>query len=171
MELFQEYKELYYKELEHSERLNNKIGNSIAVISLIASGNLLIWQKYFTTTIDTIFLLLCFISFVLFVITFFAFLRAFSGYRYAYFPTTDMNRKIEQTKIRTKGINNGDDMAAKHIKGMLERTYIKCANLNFDQNITKNTRYKKFTTISIISIFALVVAYIYNIAIIENIHL
>lgn len=171
MDLFQEYKELYYKEIEHSDRLNNKIGNSIAFVTLIGSGNLLIWGKYFTSQVNTVYLILCFVSSVAFCITFILFIRAYSGYLYAYFPTAEMNRKILQTFNITEDIVNGKQLADNHIKGMLERTYIKCANLNFEQNIVKSKRHKVFITATLISFFSLAIAHFYNIGIIENIHL
>lgn len=171
MNLLNEYKELYCKEIEHSDRLNNKISNSIAFITLIGSGNLLIWQKYFTREINTVYLLLCFTSLLMFVVTFLFFIRAYSGYDYAYFPTADMNQKIQQTLNITNGIKDGKTIADNHIQGMFERTYIKCANLDFEQNLIKNKRHKMFTTASVVSFLALAVAYIFNISVIENIHL
>lgn len=171
MDLLSEYKDLYYKTIDHSERLNNKINSSITQLAVIGSGNIIIWQKYFTTSIDTIYLILCFISLITFMFSLIFFYRAYSGYTYAYFPIKDMSLKIQQTISLTKDMEDGITKSENHINGMLMRTYLKCAIFNTNTNIKKTTRHKMFTTIFVIAFISLAVAFSYNIAIIENIHL
>ena len=48
MDLLQEYKELYYKEIEHSERLNNKIGMCITLLTILGSAQVLLWTQFKT---------------------------------------------------------------------------------------------------------------------------
>ena len=98
MNVLEEYKELYYNSLEHSDRLNNKIGNSITFLTLIGTGNILIWSKYFTSIIDTVFLILCFLSTTSFLWSGYLFVKAYSGYKYAYFPSDKVSLNIKETR-------------------------------------------------------------------------
>lgn len=41
MDLFQEYKELYYKELEFKDSMSNKIGTSITFLTMLCTGHML----------------------------------------------------------------------------------------------------------------------------------
>ena len=43
MDLLQEYKELYYKEIEYSDRLSNKINVSISFITILGSAQIILW--------------------------------------------------------------------------------------------------------------------------------
>ena len=45
MDLLSEYKELYYKEIEHSERLNNRASNGITVLPILGGTIIYAWTQ------------------------------------------------------------------------------------------------------------------------------
>ena len=170
-ELMSEYESLYNNTISHSERLNNRIGNSIAIITVLGTGNILVWKEYFTKPINTIYLILCFIALLSFIVTMILFYRAYSGYTYAYFPIEDIASKISETIELTKNDTDNGERCNNHIRGMMGRTYLRCAVENTKQNIIKNNRYKKFITSVVFSFIAIAIAYGFSIGIINNSHI
>jgi len=171
MDLLSEYKDLYNNTIEHSERLSNKINISMTQLVAITTGNIFVWREFFTSPVSLIYLILCFISFVSLVVASVLFYRAYSGYTYAYFPTKDMNIKIQQTVAKTKNIKNGKEIADNHISGMFSRTYLKCAIINADENILKTKRHKALSMCLVLAVLAPVIAFAFNIAVMNNIHI
>lgn len=45
MDELEEYKELYYKEIEYTERLNSKINMCMTFLTIIGSGVILVWSQ------------------------------------------------------------------------------------------------------------------------------
>lgn len=45
MDELENYKELYYKEIEYTERLNSKINTCITFLTIIGSGLILVWSQ------------------------------------------------------------------------------------------------------------------------------
>ncbi len=43
MDELEEYKELYYKEIEYTKRLNSKINTCMTFLTIIGSGVILVW--------------------------------------------------------------------------------------------------------------------------------
>lgn len=66
------YKELYEKEIEFADRLNNKTANSLAILTIIGSGHALLVSDIYSlvsplTDIGLIITLLCLASGILFM--------------------------------------------------------------------------------------------------------
>ena len=146
MDLLQEYKELYYKEIEHSERLNNKSNVSITFLTVLGSAQIFLWTQFKTfecSVFSIIYLLLCIVSLILFIISAFKFYFTYSGYEYNYFPIDDMvNASLETYKIA--GDDKADiDLAEKHIYNMYCERFLNDAIVNRNTNILKNNKHKK----------------------------
>lgn len=45
MDELENYKELYYKEIEYTEKLNSKINTCITFLTIIGSGLILVWAQ------------------------------------------------------------------------------------------------------------------------------
>ena len=45
MDDLEEYKELYYKEIEYTERLNSRINTCITCLTILGSGVILLWSQ------------------------------------------------------------------------------------------------------------------------------
>lgn len=83
MDELENYKELYYKEIEYTERLNSKINTCITFLTIIGSGLILVWsqlEKVGSGIQFWLYLILCAISSVLFIVCIYFFYKAYSGY-------------------------------------------------------------------------------------------
>lgn len=121
VDLLEEYKELYYKEIEHSERLNNKISTCITFLTILGSAQVLLWSqlKKFPFNISTIvYLLFCVASLVLFGICLYNFVHTFSGYKYNYFPIKDFAEATKTTYEIAGGDSVNKKRADNHIYNM-----------------------------------------------------
>ena len=100
MDLLQEYKELYYKELELKENMSNKIGTSITFITFLCSGHMFMWNKmlelsFVISFFPALFLLLE-ISSVFFTIrSMYSFYLTYFKYDYKLISITDMKTRID----------------------------------------------------------------------------
>lgn len=152
IDLLQEYKELYYKEIEHSERLNGKINVCITFLTVLGSAQILLWTqlKNFLLGVYTyIYLGFCILSFIIFVISLIKFYKAYSKYNYCYFPIKDMALSaIETYKIADNSQNPKKDCkrVKNHVYNMFCERYLNDAITNRKINIIKNGRHKKVVT-------------------------
>lgn len=154
MDLLQEYKDLYYKEIEHSERLNNKSGMCITFMTVLGSAQVLLWTQFKTfefSIYSTIYLILCSVSLIFFVISAWKFYSTYSGYKYNYFPIEDMALATIET-YQVAGNDKKDiKLADKYIYNMYCERFLNDAIANRDINITKNNKHRKLTQILCIS--------------------
>lgn len=165
VDLLQEYKELYYKEIEMSDRLSNKINTCITFLTILGSGQILIWiqlldfQKY---TYTVICMVACTLSTCLFITSLYKFYKAYSGYKMGYFPIKDMAIAISKT-IDMAG-ERGED-ANKHIYNMMCERFINDAIHNRMINIEKNKRHKTLSYFICITFMITILTYSLNIGI------
>lgn len=98
MNLLQEYKELYYKEIEFSDRLNNKITTCITFLTILGSAQILLWtqMKNFELLWYTgVYLTFCCVSTALFIVCIILFYRSYSGFKTHYFPIRNIAKQNE----------------------------------------------------------------------------
>lgn len=108
MNLLNEYKELYYKELEHNDRLNNKMGIHITFITVIATAEILLWKDVFLLPYISwwwIYIVLTSISLICFVITLFYFYKLYTGYKYCHINLQETKMYIDNAKKYAKQNN------------------------------------------------------------------
>lgn len=60
MDLLEEYKDLYYREIEHAEKLNSKIQTCITFLTIIGGGITLEWAQLKNFNTIDIFTYICF---------------------------------------------------------------------------------------------------------------
>lgn len=168
MNLLQEYKELYYKEIEHSERLNNKIGMCITLLTILGSAQVLLWTQFKTFEYhiySKIYLIACIVSLILFILSAFKFYFSYSGYKYNYFPIEDM-AKVTINTYKIAGDNKKDiKLAHNHIYNMYCERFLNDAIANRKINISKNNKHKKLTQIICISFIVTAIVFSYGIGI------
>lgn len=168
MDLLQEYKDLYYKEIEHSEILNGKINTCITFITVLGSAQIILWTQFKNFDIkiySMIYFVLCLISFIFFIVNIYIFYRAYSGYKYNYFPIKDMALATIET-YRIAGDNKKDiKRADKHVYNMYCERYLNDAVVNMKNNETKNNRHKKLTKYICISFIITIIVYALSIGI------
>ena len=82
--------------IEHSERLNNKINACMTFLTILGSGQVLLWTQFKNFNLhfySTIYICLCVVSLIFFIISSVKFYKSFSGYKYNYFPIKEMALK------------------------------------------------------------------------------
>lgn len=170
MNLFEEYKDLYYKELEHSDRLNDKVHTGITFLTILGSGQILLWNQFInieTNVLSYIYLAGCLISFALFIGLLFLFYNTYNGYSYNYFPIQEMANVVQETLDIVENIQYEDNeqkqenkkRANQHIEDMFSERFLNDTINNRKNNIIKSNRRKKFITAMSISLIFTILLY------------
>lgn len=99
------YKELYEKEVEFADRLNNKTTNSLAILTIIGSGHALLISDIYPlekpfADIGRIILLLCLASGIFFVRAMYYFWKSYRGFGYTYYPIKEMDENIQAVVLK-----------------------------------------------------------------------
>lgn len=154
------YKELYEKEMEFSNRLNEKIGTSITMLSIIGSGHVLLVSEIFPMVCPfniwnwiSIFLLGA--SLIAFGFTLVCFRDAYSGYTYGHFPIEEMAPTIACGRQR-----NMDDNATQTIRNRLSNQYRDGAIHNRKENIRKSKNHYRLNKMIMISFVVLAILFV-----------
>lgn len=161
MDLLNEYKELYYHELDFCDRLNNKINNTIAIITIIGGGEIIVWKDCFSKNFNLLYFIICILSFQCFIITLFKFYKSYSGYKYAYYPISGTKTAIDNTYKIIKNKNKDKSIADSHIAKILSSNFIEAAIINRNQNILKANAHRKLNKWMIITSISIFVAFSY----------
>lgn len=91
--LLEEYKDLYYKEVEFNDRLNNKITTCITFLTVLGSALILLWtqvKNFQMCWYTRLYVLLCMINTFMFFICIRMFIKSYSGYKRPNFPIKDI---------------------------------------------------------------------------------
>lgn len=156
MNLLQEYKELYNHEIALSDRLNAKISNALAIITIIGTGEAIVWKDCLGDGFNIVLFVLCIISLQCFLYTMYKFYKAYSNYTYGYYPIKETDDFVKLTYKMGEEKQKSDDVIEKHIQKKLRENYIKAASINREQNLKKSKAHRtlnKWLIISIISVF------------------
>lgn len=162
------YKELYEKEMEFSNRLNEKIGTSITMLSIIGSGHVLlvsemfpmVWPFNMWNWIAVIFVGL---SIIAFAVTLVKFRNAYSKYTYLHFPIDGMKPTIERG--RTMDMN---DEASEEIRRRLTNQYRDCAIHNREVNVTKSENHYFLNRAIMVSFVVLAIIFVLWFALLKS---
>lgn len=154
MDELQEYKELYYKEIEYSERLNGRVATNITFLTILGSAQIFSWSQIISFDIGWYFIsdiVMNIIALILFILAVIQFYKAYTGYEYHYFPISDMAKaKAETIKIAGKD-EEKVKRAEKHIYNMYCERFLNDSIANRKSNIEKNIRHRKLISYIYIS--------------------
>lgn len=159
MNLLQEYKELYNHEINFSDRLNSKISNALVIITIIGTGETIVWKDCLENKFNIIFFILCLISLQCFIFTIYKFYKAYSNYSYGYYPIKETEEFVNLTFKIGKQKQKTDDIIEKHIQNKLRDNYIKAASINREQNLKKSNAHRMLSKWMIISIITIFICY------------
>lgn len=159
MDLLQEYKELYNHELSFCDRLNSKISNALAIITVIGTGEAIVWKDCLGDNFNIIFFVLCIISLQCFLYTMYKFYRAYSNYTYGYYPIAETDIFVKKTYEIGKQKNISEQVIEKHIEKCFQENYIKAASINREQNLKKSKSHRSLNKWMIISIVTIFICY------------
>lgn len=168
MDLLQEYKELYYKEIEHSERLNNKSNVSITFLTVLGSAQIFLWTQFKTfecSVFSIIYLCLCIVSLILFIMSAFKFYHTYSGYKYNYFPIDDIAKASMETYKIAKDNQIDKKIADNHVYNMYCERFLNDAIINRNTNINKNDKHRKLTNTLCVSLIVTAMVFIFGVCI------
>ena len=165
MDLLQEYKELYNHEMAFCDRLNAKISNALAIITVIGTGEAIVWKDCLSDNFNIIFFVLCIISLQCFLYTLFKFYKAYSNYTYGYYPIKETDEFVQKTYAVGKKKNLSNDAIEKHILNAFQKNYIDAASINRKQNLNKAKAHRTLNKWMIISIITIFVCYGFDITI------
>lgn len=143
MDLLQEYKELYYKEIEFSDRLNNKITTCITFLTILGSALILLWTqiKNFELFWYTgVYLVFCIIVTIMFFISIWMFFRTYSGYKTQLFPIKSY--AIQNTNVLNTVAPDQKENAYKLLELRMAERFINDAIHNRELNTVKNNRHR-----------------------------
>lgn len=141
--LLQEYKELYYKEIEFSERLNNKISTCITFLTIIGSALIFLWtqlKEYDMLWYTRIYIAFCTFTTILFCICVIAFLRTYSGYKTQMFPIKDY--ALQNMRVLNSVKTEQKEDAYILLEQKMAERFINNAIHNRKLNVTKNNRHR-----------------------------
>lgn len=98
------YKNLYEKEIEFADCLNNKTSNSLTILTIIGSGHALLISDIYLlvpplTDIWLVVTLLCLASGLLFVRAMYCFWKAYRGFDYEYYPIKGMEESVDTAAL------------------------------------------------------------------------
>ena len=149
MDLLSEYKELYYKEIEHSERLNNKIPTSITFLSIAGTGIIFLGREAFPFLCrlsNIAFMMFLVMSVALFAVSLVKFYIAYTNYSYNYFPINDAKSRVDegQRLIQSTRDDNTEKEVYKNICQKFADAFISAAIHNRVENARKSKNHNSF---------------------------
>lgn len=165
MDLLQEYKELYYKEIEFNDRLNNKITTCITFLTILGSAQILLWsQMRFCLNLYVIVYIVCSgVSSILFIYCVFLFFRTYSGYKTQLFPIRDTARL--NTRVLNEVKPSQKEQALEILETKMAERFINDAIHNRENNIIKNNRHRKLIKTIMLTFIVTFIAFAINVGI------
>ena len=166
MNLLEEYKELYYKEIEFNDRLNNKITTCITFLTVLGSGLIFLWTKiknYEMLWYTGVYLVFCTITTLMFLVCIYMFFKAYSGYDRPTFPikrTALQNQKVLQS-VSSDQTENAMDA----LEQAMAIRFINDAIKNRNLNIIKSNRHKRLIQLLMVTFIVTFITFAINIAI------
>lgn len=142
--LLEEYKELYYKETELNDTLNNKITTCITFLTIIGSALILLWTQFKNYTLcwyTTIYFIFCVIDTIMFLTCIVMFIKAYSGYKRPTFPIKDI--ALQNTAILNQVSPTKKDEAMELLENIMAQRFINDAIQNRNLNIIKSKRHNR----------------------------
>ena len=166
MNLLEEYKDLYYKEIEFNDRLNNKISNCITFLTIIGSALILLWSQiknYKILWYTGVYLVFCIISTIMFIICVFKFFKTYSGYKTQYFPIEEV--AVQNTQVLNSVPNNQINDAYSILELKMSERFINDAIHNRNLNITKSNRHRTLICMLMATFIMILISFAINLSI------
>lgn len=158
MRMKDEARELYYREIEYEERLNSKSNIFLALLTLLGSGNALVFERllpihniqwdYYSMA----YTLCCTISAIMFLNCVAKFYFAHTKYTYARMPIKQI---CDITGKLSRICNEQDKMDE-----LLEKAFFKAAIINREENLRKNYWQRSLTASLFIASMITIATYI-----------
>lgn len=166
MNLLDEYKDLYYKEAEFNDRINNKITTCITFLTILGSALILLWTQFKNYNIcwyTIIYFIFCIIDTVMFIICIKMFISSYSGYKRPNFPIRDI--ASQNMEVLNNIPKEQIDEVMKILENVMAQRFINDAIKNRELNIIKSNRYSKMIKIITATFIVTFIAFVINMSI------
>lgn len=162
MDLLQEYKELYYKEIEFKESMSNKIGTSITFLTILCTGHMLMWDimvdlDFIISPLPLLFLLLEIISIYYTGLSMYNFYKAYYKYNYHLIAISEIQKRLDENNSLKKYYSEQEIEKANY--DMLCKTFYTYTVINRQENIRKNKRQIRLSSSLVKAIASLILTY------------
>ena len=163
MDLLQEYKDLYYKELDFKDTMSGKIGTSITLLTAIATGHIFMWNimielDIVLRIIPIIFFSIEMLSIGFAIISCYYFYKTYYKYDYRLISIEKIKQSIDNNMALSK-IYTKKEIEQANIS-MLCDAFYEYAAYNRILNIRKSKYQLNLTTCETISIILLGITYV-----------
>lgn len=164
--LLQEYKELYYKEIEFNDRLNNKITTCITFLTILGSSLILLWtqiKNYQMLWYAGVYLVFCIIATIMFVICIVLFFKTYSGYGRHMFPIKEI--AIQNSNVLDNVSKEQIDLAIKLLETNMAQRFINDAIQNRELNMIKNNKHRTLIKMIMTTFIVILITFSINVII------
>ncbi|MCD7725710.1 MAG: hypothetical protein LUI12_09220 [Clostridiales bacterium] len=164
--LLEEYKELYYKETELNDTLNNKITTCITFLTIIGSALIILWTQFKNYTLGwytIIYFIFCVIDTIMFMVCIAMFINAYSGYKRPTFPIKDI--ALQNTTILNQVSPDKKEEAMELLESIMAQRFINDAIKNRNLNIIKSKRHNRMIKTITVTFVITFIAFAINISI------
>lgn len=163
MDLLQEYKELYYKELEFKESMSGKISTSITFLTILSTGHMFMWDimtnlNFVFHIIPLTFLAIEILSVFYTVLSMYNFYKSYFKYNYNLVSAQHIKEKLDKNNSLSAKYSKKDINKANY--EMLCNTYLVYTIMNRNENIRKNKCQIRLSSSLIKAITTLMLSYI-----------
>lgn len=142
--LLEEYKDLYYKEVEFNDRLNNKITTCITFLMVLGSALILLWTQFKNYSLcwyTIIYFIFCVISTIMFGICIKMFIKSYSGYKRPNFPIRKI--AIQNMNVLNSAPQEQQNEVIDALGNAMAQRFINDAIKNRELNKIKSDRHNK----------------------------
>lgn len=172
MDLLQEYKDLYYKEIEFKESMSGKIGTSITFLTILSTGHMFMWDimtnlNFIFHIIPLIFLAIEILSVFYTGLSMYNFYKSYFKYNYNLVSAQHIKEKLDKNNSLSSKFSSQEISKANY--EMLCNTYLIYTNMNRNENMRKNKCQIRLNSSIIKAIITLILSYIMWIFIINRI--
>ncbi len=166
MNLLEEYKDLYYKEIEFNDRLNNKVTTCITFLTVLGSALILLWtqfKNYKLCWYTILYFIFCVVNTVMFVICIKMFIQSYSGYKRPNFPIKEI--ASQNMNVLNSVLPNQIDEVMGILENVMAQRFINDAINNRELNKIKSDRYNKMIKMITLTFIITFIAFAINISI------
>lgn len=166
MNLLEEYKDLYYKEIDFNDKLNNKITTCITFLTVLGSALILLWTQFKNYNLcwyTFLYLALCIIDTIMFIICIIMFIRAYSGYERPNFPIKEI--ALQNMNVLKNVSSEQKDAAMSLLENIMAQRFINDAIKNRELNIIKSNRHNRMIKIITVTFLVTFISFAINVSI------
>lgn len=166
MNLLEEYKELYYKEIEFNDRLNNKITTCITFLTVLGSALILLWTQFKNYNLcwyTIIYLIFCLVNTIMFGVCIKKFIKSYSGYKRPNFPIKEI--AIQNMNVLNSVPKEQHNEVMKSLENVMAQRFANDAIKNRELNKIKSDQHNKLIKIITYTFIITFITFAINISI------